>query len=109
MSDEESTPTEHEESAIDQGEDQGKDQSEGEREVSSGVTGATMLTYAQWAAFALLLLVALIATVRLYFAASATIDTFVTHRFRPVFMAGFNLAVLLSCGLGLSALVRRLA
>lgn len=71
--------------------------------------GEKMLTYGQWAAFSLLLLVALIATVRFYFAASATIDTFVTHRYEPLFMAGFNLVVLLACGLGLSALVRRLA
>jgi len=69
---------------------------------------AKMARYAQWAAFTLLCLVALIATVRLYFAASATIDTFVTRRYRPLFMAGFNLAVLLSCGIGLSALLRRL-
>ena len=67
-----------------------------------------MIQYAQWAAFALLLLVALVATARLYFAASATIDTFVTRRYRPLFMAGFNLAVLLGCGIGLSVLVRRL-
>ena len=73
-----------------------------------GDTAERMLRYAQWTAFALLALVALIATIRLYFAVSATVDTFVTRRYRPLFMAGFNLAVLLSCGLGLSALVRRL-
>lgn len=72
-------------------------------------TATQMVRYAQWTAFALLVLVALIATIRLYFAVSATVDTFVTRRYRPLFMAGFNLAVLLSCGVGLSALVRRLA
>jgi len=71
-------------------------------------TGEQMVRYAQWTAFALLAIVALIATLRFYFAVSATVDTFVTRRYRPVFMAGFNLAVLLSCALGLSALVRRL-
>jgi hypothetical protein len=71
-------------------------------------TSHRMVRYAQWAAFAFLLLVALLATLRLYFAMSATIDTFVTRRYRPLFMAGFNLAVLLGCGIGLSALVRRL-
>jgi len=67
-----------------------------------------MIRYAHWAAFALLLLVALVATVRLYFAMSATINTFVSRRYQPLFMAGFNLAVLLGCGIGLSVLVRRL-
>jgi hypothetical protein len=104
MSNEESTPPE-EVPAIDDPQDESDDGPQrDERDI-----GAQMLTYAQWAAFALLLLVALIATVRLYFAASAAIDTFVTRRFRPLFMAGFNLAVVLACGLGLSALVRRLA
>lgn len=98
MSNEESTPTE-EGPAIDDATDATDEED----------IGAKMLVYTQWAAFALLLLVALVATVRLYFAASAAIDTFVTYRFRPLFMAGFNLAVLLACGLGLSALVRRLA
>jgi len=68
-----------------------------------------MVTYAQWAMFALLVIVAVMATVRLYFAASAAIETFITRRYRPLFMAGFNVAVLLGCGLGLSALLRRLA
>ncbi len=71
-------------------------------------TGEQMVHYAQWTAFALLILIALVATVRFYFAVSATVDTFVTRRYRSLFMIGFNLAVLLSCALGLSALVRRL-
>lgn len=71
-------------------------------------TRQRMVRYTQWAAFAFLVLVALLATVRLYFAASATIDTFVTRRFRPLFMTGFNLAVLLGCGIGFSVLLRRM-
>lgn len=71
-------------------------------------TQQRMVRYGQWAAFAFLVLVALLATVRLYFAASATIDTFVTRRYRPLFMTGFNLAVLLSCGIGFSVLLSRL-
>jgi len=72
-------------------------------------TAQRMVRYAQWAAFALLLLVALLATVRLYFAVSATVNTFITRRYRPLFMAGFNLAVVLASAVGLSTLVRRLA
>ncbi|MDS0258755.1 hypothetical protein NDI56_05035 [Haloarcula sp. S1CR25-12] len=71
-------------------------------------TSRQMVRTAQWAAFALLVLVALLATVRLYFAVSTAVETFVTRRYRPLFMAGFNLVVLLCCVGGLSALVRRL-
>lgn len=67
----------------------------------------TLREYAQWAAFAILVLVALIGTVRLYFSLSAAIETFVTRRYRPLFMAGFNLGVVLACVLGLSVLARR--
>ncbi|EMA11988.1 hypothetical protein BDK61_1892 [Haloarcula quadrata] len=71
--------------------------------------GPTIAIYAQWAVFAILTLVALIATLQFYFSASSAIDTFVTDRYRPLFNAAFNLAVVLGCGLGLSVLVRRLA
>lgn len=69
----------------------------------------SIAVYAQWATFAILTLVALIATLQFYFSASSAIDTFVTDRYRPLFSAAFNLAVLLGCGLGISLLVRRLA
>ncbi|NLV06637.1 hypothetical protein GOC83_10915 [Haloarcula rubripromontorii] len=72
-------------------------------------TGPAIAIYAQWAVFAILTLVALIATLQFYFSASSAIDTFVTDRYRPLFNAAFNLAVVLACGLGLSVLVRRLA
>ncbi|MDQ2072142.1 hypothetical protein ACODNH_17890 [Haloarcula sp. NS06] len=72
-------------------------------------SGPTIAVYAQWAVFAILTLVALIATLQFYFSASSAIDTFVTDRYRPLFNAAFNLAVVLGCGLGLSVLVRRLA
>ncbi|MBV0903127.1 hypothetical protein [Haloarcula salina] len=70
--------------------------------------GRSIAVFAQWAAFAILVLVALIATLQFYFSASAAIDTFVTSRYRPLFNAAFNLVVLLGCGIGLSVLVRRL-
>lgn len=71
--------------------------------------GYAAVEYLQFAAIGVLVLVALVATFRLYFSVSAAVDTFVTRRYRPLFMAGFNLVVLLGCGIGLSALVRRLA
>ncbi|EMA01925.1 hypothetical protein SAMN05443574_10460 [Haloarcula vallismortis] len=72
-------------------------------------SGQSIAVYAQWAVFAILTLVALIATLQFYFSASSAIDTFVTDRYRPLFNAAFNLVVVLGCGLGLSVLVRRLA
>lgn len=72
-------------------------------------TGERVLSMLQWAAFAILILVALIATLRFYFAASNAIDTFVTREYRPVFQAVFNLVILLASALGLSLLVRRIA
>ena len=70
--------------------------------------GRDIVEYTQWAAFGILVFVAFVATVRLYFAASASVETFVSHRYRPLFMAGFNLVVLLLSGVGLSVLLRRL-
>ena len=71
-------------------------------------TAEKMVYYGQWIAFGFLVLLALVATIRLYTAASATIETFVGRRYRPLFVLGVNLAVVLGCGIGLSALVRRL-
>jgi len=50
----------------------------------------------------------LVATFRFYFATSSAIDQFVTGRYRSIFQAGFNLAILLVSGLGLSLLVRNM-
>lgn len=61
-----------------------------------------------WAAIGILVLVALIATLRFYFAAGNAIDNFVTRQYRPIFQAVFNLVILLASGLGLSLLVRRI-
>lgn len=71
--------------------------------------GRSIRTYALWAAFGILVLVALVATFQFYFAASAAISEFVTRRYRPLFRAGFNLVILLGSALGISLLVRRLA
>jgi hypothetical protein len=76
---------------------------------SDDADGRSIREYAMWAAFAILVLVALVATFQFYFAASAAITEFVTRRYRPLFRAGFNLAILLASALGISLLVRRLA
>jgi len=76
---------------------------------STNSAGQKVVRSLQWAAFAILLLVALIATLRFYFAASNAINEFVTRRYRPLFQAIFNLVILLASALGLSVLVRRIA
>ncbi|SFS07351.1 hypothetical protein SAMN05216559_3202 [Halomicrobium zhouii] len=68
----------------------------------------TIVDHLQWALFVILILVVLVATFQFYFAASSAIDQFVTGRYRSIFQAGFNLAILLVSGLGLSLLVRNM-
>ena len=72
-------------------------------------TGEKVIGSLQWGAFAILILVALIATLRFYFAASNAINEFVTRQYRPLFQAVFNLLILLASVFGLSVLARRIA
>ncbi|WP_226013144.1 hypothetical protein [Halomicrobium salinisoli] len=77
-------------------------------EAGDGDDDADLVDYVQWSLLAILLLVALVATFRFYFSMSTAIDNFVSREFRPLFQAAFNLAILLACGAGLTALVRRI-
>ncbi|WP_018258648.1 hypothetical protein [Halomicrobium katesii] len=77
-------------------------------ETAASNTGQRVIDALQWAAFAMLILVALIATLQFYFAASNAIRNFVTPDYRPLFQAIFNLVILLASALGLSVLVRRI-
>jgi hypothetical protein len=61
------------------------------------------------AALAVLALLALVATIRFYLSLSSAIGTWVTHEYRDLAQAAFNLVVLLVTGVGISAVVRRLA
>lgn len=60
------------------------------------------------AALAALVLLALIAGLRFYLAASATIDQWIVREYRSLFHATFNLALLLLAGYGISVQVRRM-
>lgn len=71
--------------------------------------GRSLTELVQLGLLAILLLVIAIATFQFYFAAGAAVDRFVTRQYRPLFQAGFNLAIVLAAGAGLSVLVRRLA
>jgi len=75
---------------------------------AGGLVDEDATRYLYWGAFATLLLLALLATVRFYLSASSAIRIWVAPDFVPVFQAAFNLAVVLGCGVGLSLLVRRM-
>ena len=64
--------------------------------------------YVNYAVLAGLLLLAFVAVVQLYFAASSVIGTWVAPAYRAPFRAAFNLVVLLLAGLGVSLQLRRL-
>lgn len=66
------------------------------------------ITYLSWGAFAVLLLLALVATVRFYLSASNAISIWIAPDWVPIFQSAFNLGVLFACGIGLSILVRRM-
>lgn len=53
-------------------------------------------------------LLALIAMLRFYFAASATIDTWISRDYRSLFQALFNLALLLLAGAGIAWQARKI-
>lgn len=74
-----------------------------------GLVSEDATRYLYWGAFATLLLLALIATIRFYLSASNAISIWIAPDFVPVFQAVFNLAVVLGCVVGLSLLVRRMA
>ena len=68
----------------------------------------TARRYLLWIAVALLSVLAIVATVRVYTGASQAIGRFVAYEYRALFQAGFNLAVLLLAVAGISRLLRRL-
>lgn len=68
-----------------------------------------LVRYARYALLAGLTLLALLATVRFYFAVSTTIDRWVAREYRSLFQAAFNLVVLLVAAIGISWEVRKVA
>jgi uncharacterized membrane protein YqjE len=60
------------------------------------------------AALGLFALLALVAVIQLYASVNATINTFISDQYRPLFRMAFNLVVLLVSGIGISWCVREL-
>jgi len=72
-------------------------------------SGRDVERYVRYVLLAGFTLLALVALLRFYFAASGVIDTWVTEEYRSLFQAAFNLVVLLAAGIGISWQVRHLA
>lgn len=68
----------------------------------------SLTRYLEWAALAVLSLLAVIATLRFYLSASTAIGRLVSPQYEPMFQAGFNLVILLLAVTGISLLVRRI-
>jgi len=60
-------------------------------------------------ALGLFALLAVVAVAQLYASVGATIETFISRRYQPLFRTAFNLAVLLAAGIGISWSVRELS
>lgn len=59
-------------------------------------------------ALVLLALLALVATLQFYLTTQTAISRWVAHEYRPLFLAAFNLVVLLASGIGITLVLRRL-
>ena len=79
----------------------------GDGESASALADANVWRYLRLGAIGLLSLLALVATLQLYWNASAAIGEWVAPAYVPVFQAAFNLVVLLAALAGLAVLARR--
>lgn len=68
----------------------------------------TARRYLLWIGVAILALLAIVATFRVYTSASEAIGRFVAYEYRALFQAAFNLAVLLLAVAGITRLLREL-
>lgn len=81
------------------------------QEATSGgrSTGERLAWLVQVAGLVILCLLALVATFRVYFAASTAISVWISDDFVSLFQVAFNLLVLVASLYGISVLVRRLS
>lgn len=84
------------------------------REVAENLAGdgesdeADVRTYLLKGALVLLVVLGVVATLQFYLSAQTAIRRFASTEFRPVFIAAFNLVVLLGVGVGVAQVVRRM-
>lgn len=75
----------------------------------STVVTDSMRRYLYRGTFAVLAVIALVATVQFYLNASRVISVWIAPDYRPLFQAVFNLTIVLGCVLALTVLVDRFA
>lgn len=73
-----------------------------------GIPEADLTTYAEWAAFLGLCLIALVSVWQFYAAVPAAIGVWFTDAYVPVFQAAFNRLVAVAAAAGISTMLRRL-
>ncbi|WP_134671843.1 hypothetical protein [Halorussus marinus] len=78
-------------------------------EPAPSTTGFDVRTNIYRGALGLFALLAVVAVAQLYASVGATIDTFISRRYQPLYRTAFNLVVLLAAGIGISWSVRRLS
>lgn len=113
MSDEpDSTADMTEESAEDQPADAGETTNpEGAAKTAEAAVGddeSRLGEYLLKGALVLLALLALVATLQFYITTQTAISRWIDHEYRPIFLAAFNLVVLLASGVGITLVLRRL-
>ncbi|WP_224448974.1 hypothetical protein [Haloprofundus salilacus] len=82
--------------------------SETSADATVGRSGRNVRTLLNYAALAVLVLFALVASIQLYTAVGGVIDRWVASEYRIFFRGAFNLVVLLLCVGGISLQLRRL-
>lgn len=78
---------------------------EGDREADED---ADVRAYLLKAALVMLAVLGVVATIQFYLSTQTAIRRFASDEFRPVFVAAFNLVVLLAVGVGIAQVVRRM-
>lgn len=105
----ETTPTENDVTNTDRSEQRSDaDSTAMTDDNSEDTTGSRVERYVRYLLVAGLALLALIAMLRFYFAASSMIDTWITREYRSLFQALFNLAILLLAAAGISWQARKI-
>lgn len=75
---------------------------------SAVADGRDVQEYLLKGALVMLVVLGIVATLQFYVHAQTAIGRLVSPDYRPLFLAGFNLAVLLAVGIGIAQVVRRL-
>jgi hypothetical protein len=87
---------------------EGDQQPAGEMRSDADGDDSAVQAYLLKGTLVLLVVLGVVATLQFYLSAQTAIRRFASDEFRPVFVAAFNLVVLLAVGVGVAQVVRRL-